>query len=318
MIVALDLGFGNTKVYTGGNGWVFPSIVSIPVPDLGMAGMGLKTTKRKPVRIRFAGGDFFVGSGAESWGNTIENLDFSRIASPETLALFYTAMTFLGTGIEEIQLVIGLPVPLLRDEAVARPALEALKARLVRKHEFEADGKSISFLVKELKGVAQPVGAWADWALDEQGRWASGAAKTALVGIVDIGFNTLDIYGIRGGKLEPRCVGGGKVGIRRYVEILRPAMSIAEAAEKLSMGQLRNEAAINTWLSEVIGTCEQIWSNVRLDLILLVGGGALLLEGKQVSFERAFKAPVLVPNEPILANARGLWRWAQTIKWQNG
>lgn len=314
MIVAVDPGFGNIKAVADGKAVSLPSVVAVPAGPLGLAGMGMKVA-RKAVRVTFDRGDFYVGPGARSWGHVVENLDFSRLASPEAEALLYAVLASVVPDGAGIRLVLGLPVPLLRDEAVARPALEALRGRLVREHRFEIDGKPFSLRVAALRAAAQPVGAWADWALDAEGRWANPAARTALAGVADIGFNTLDLYGIQGGKLEPRLVGGDKVGVRRLLDLAAPDLPYYEADERLRAGKLRADDARNVWLSEVLGAAERVWNAARLDLVLLVGGGAVLLRDRQEAFRRAFRAEVVIPDDPVLANARGLWKWGKTLRW---
>ncbi|MDW8029250.1 MAG: ParM/StbA family protein [Armatimonadota bacterium] len=320
MIVAIDPGFGNVKGVADGATVTLPSVVAVPAGPLGLAGMGMKVA-RKATRVVFDRGDrgdrgdFYVGPGARSWGRVVENLDFSRLASPEAEALLYAALAELVPDGTEVRLVLGLPVPLLRDEAVARPALEALRARLVGEHHFELDGQRRRVRIAAIRAAAQPVGAWADWALDKEGRWANPAGKSALVGIMDIGFNTLDLFGIQGGRLEPRLVGGDRVGVRRMLELAAPDRSYHEADELLRSGKLRAENARSVWLSELLGAAERVWNAARLDLILLVGGGALILRDMQDAFRRAFRTEVLIPEDPVLANARGLWKWGQTLKW---
>lgn len=312
-LVALDIGFGNAKGVAEGKTAVLPSLVAVPAGDLGLAGMGMRTARRA-MRVVFDRGDFYVGPGARSWGRVVENLDFSRLASPEAEALFYALMAELASEGTEVRLVLGLPVPLLRDEAVARPLLEALRARLVREHRVQVNGQLFSFRVSAVRAAAQPVGAWADWALDEEGRWAHRAAQSALVAVLDIGFNTLDLYGIRGGRLEPRLVGGDKVGVRRLLDLVAPGEPYHEVDEQVRAGKVP-DSALATWLSEVVGTAERVWNGARLDLVLAVGGGAVLLRDRQEVLWRVFRAEVVIPDSPIVANARGLWKWGRTVKW---
>lgn len=312
-LIALDIGFGNAKGVADGKIAIFPSLVAAPAGDLGLAGIGMKTARRA-TRVTFDRGDFYVGPAARSWGRVVENLDFSRLASPEAEALFYALMAELASEGAEVRLVLGLPVPLLRDEAVARPLLDALRARLVREHRVQVNGRPFSFTVSAVRAAAQPVGAWADWALDGEGRWAHRAAQGALVAVLDIGFNTLDLYGIRGGRLEPRLVGGDKVGVRRLLDLAAPGEPYHETDERIRSGKVP-DSALATWLSEVVGTAERVWNGARLDLVLVVGGGAVLLRGHQEAFRRAFRAEVFIPDEPVAANARGLWKWGRTVRW---
>jgi hypothetical protein len=47
----------------------------------------------------------------------------------------------------------------------------------------------------------------------------------------------------------------------------------------------------------------------------VVGGGAALLRDRAEAFRRAFRAEAVIPEDPVMANARGLWKWAKTVRW---
>lgn len=312
-LIATDIGFGNAKGVAKDRHVVIRSVVAVPAGELGLAGIGMKTV-RQATRVTFDRGDFFVGPHAGSWGHVVENMDFSRLASPEAEALFYAALAGLVADGAVLRLVIGLPVPLLRDEAVARPLLDALRGRLARAHAVQINGQSFAFQVVAVRAAAQPMGAWADWALDATGRWAHPAGRTALAAVLDIGFNTLDLYAVRGGRLEPRFVGGAKVGVRRLLDLIAPGVAYHEAQEQLAPGKLPSEA-VAIWYSELLGAAERTWNGSRPDLVMAVGGGAALLRDRSDLLRRAFHAEVTIPDDPVIVNARGLWKWGQTLRW---
>lgn len=314
LIVALDLGFGNVKgAADNGKFIVLPSRVAIPADRVGLAGIGMRTP-RKATRVAFEQYEFYVGGSAENRGWVVENLDFSRLASPELKALFYAAISELIPLGAEVRLVLGLPVPLLMDEVMARSTLEALKAQLAREHAARIDGREIAFRVIAIRAAAQPVGAWADWALNEEGRPAGPAARLALVGVIDIGLNTLDLYGVRGGQLEYRLVGGDQLGVRRLLDLIDRRRNYYELDNQVRAGRIPSEA-MATWMSELLGAVNRAWRDVRPDLVLLVGGGALLLQDRVDAFRKATKAEVRIPDEPVLVNARGLLKWGRAVKW---
>ncbi|MCX7706950.1 MAG: hypothetical protein N2204_02955, partial [Anaerolineae bacterium] len=87
-LIATDIGFGNAKGVAVDRHVVIRSVVAVPAGELGLAGIGMKTV-RQATRVTFDRGDFFVGPHASSWGRVVENMDFSRLASPEAEALFY-------------------------------------------------------------------------------------------------------------------------------------------------------------------------------------------------------------------------------------
>lgn len=311
--VAIDIGFGNTKGVTDGQTVVFPSIVAVPSGDIGLAGIGMRTV-RKATHVAFDQGSFYVGQMASSWGRVVENLDYSRLISPEAEALLYAAIHDLlpaSQDVPQIQLVLGLPVPLLQNEGLARTTLDALRSRLIRTHEIKVNGMPFSFAINSVRVVAQPVGAWANWALTDDARWTSEIALSALVGIVDIGFNTLDLYGIRGGRVEPRMVGGEKLGVRRLLELISPNKPYHSMERTLQEGNI-DSRKIATWISEISGFVERTWNGVNPDFVLVVGGGARLI--KPADALRRSLGEIIIPDDPVMANAKGLWKWAKATK----
>ena len=126
-ILALDPGFGNTKVCLDGELSVMPSIVVEP-KHLGRAGLGIKSASNI-VDVFLDDHHFTVGAGAVEWGTPQSNLDYSALASLERRALFFAALSHLlqpgNTSVD--LLVIGLPVPLLQDEHLSSLVLSDLK-----------------------------------------------------------------------------------------------------------------------------------------------------------------------------------------------
>ena len=217
-ILALDPGFGNTKVCLDGELSVMPSIIVQP-KHLGRAGLGIKSAKNI-TEVFLEGHHFTVGAGAVEWGNPLSNLDYSALASLERQALFYAALSSLiQPGAHAVDLlVIGLPVPLLQDEHLSTLVLSDLKG-YKGLHSFTVGKDEFSLDIQKLKVLPQPLGAYADWLLDDDLRPRANAAQ-AEAAILDIGMNTVDLYAVRGGRVEPRFVAGGKVGVRKLLERL--------------------------------------------------------------------------------------------------
>jgi hypothetical protein len=69
------------------------------------------------------------------------------------------------------------------------------------------------------------------------------------------------------------------------------------------------------WLSEVLGAAERVWNAAHHQDQIQPGGGAALLRDRAEAFRRAFRAEAVIPEDPVMANARGLWKWAKTVRW---
>jgi hypothetical protein len=310
-IIALDPGFGNTKVAAEGGVHVMQSAVASP-REIGMAAKGLETQTRPQTVLLENGLSFVTGAGAWAWGEPLSTLDFNDLTSPQRLALFYASLSHLLAPGEHVidLLVIGLPVPLLQDELQARAILDGL-GQYKRVHEFSVDGKKYSLLIKKLNALPQPVGAYADWMLNAEGhvRQGGGAAEVA---VLDIGMNTLDLYVIQGWKVSPRFIGGGKLGIRRLLENLNPSgRDLEELDSRLRAGTLQPTTEQKmAWLGAILGSVERTWSSLRrFDAVIPTGGGAVVLGDLLRSTLAAKGAAVHWPADPVTANVVGFYKW---------
>ena len=310
-ILALDPGFGNTKVASSQGLFVLQSAVARP-REIGMAAKGLETHSR-PQTVRLANGDAYVtGPGAWAWGEPLSSLDFNDQTSPQRLALFYAAISHLLPPGEHLcdLLVIGLPVPLLQDDLQAKAVMAGM-SQYKATHEFGVDGKPYRLTIKHLRALAQPVGAYADWMLNEEGHVRQGAAN-AEAAIIDIGMNTLDLYVIQGWKVSPRFIGGGKLGIRRLLEVLNPSgRDLEELDAALRRGVLQpSEEQKHVWLGAILGNIERIWPGLRrFNIVIATGGGAVVLGESLRSALAAKGAAVHWPENPVTSNVTGFYKW---------
>ncbi|MBN1453270.1 MAG: ParM/StbA family protein [Anaerolineales bacterium] len=311
LILALDPGFGNTKVATSQGVHVIQSAVARP-HEIGMAAKGLETHAR-PQTVALANGLAFVaGPGAWAWGEPLSTLDFNDLTSPQRLSLFYAAASHLLPPGEHVidLLVIGLPVPLLQDELQARAVISSLSL-FKAVHEFTVDGKKYTLMVRQMRALPQPVGAYADWLLNEDGHVRQGGTN-AEVAVLDIGMNTLDLYVVQGWKVAPRFIGGGKLGIRRLLENLNPSgRDLEELDSALRSGALQPTLDQKTaWLGAIFGNIERVWPGLRrFDAVLPTGGGAVVLGELLRSALAAKGASVHWPVDPVTANVVGFYKW---------
>ncbi len=321
LVMALDPGYGNTKVCVDGQIGMLQSAVSRP-RDVGLAGIGLRTAGRNVPVIGFDGQRFAVGPYAWAKGDPLTSMDYGAITSPERTALFYGAVAVAlpkvieharaqdGEALVEAVLVVGLPVPLLQDTAEAQSVLESLKG-YKRTHVFTVNGDETTFTVTGLKVLAQPVGAYLDWLYDEQLAPRPGAGKTE-VAVIDIGMNTLDLFVVQSGQVMERHVGGAEVGVRRLLEILTSnGHDLVETDALLRGGALSvSGAQLETWLGEILAAVKRIWPKLaRFTAVIPTGGGAIVL-GERLKWALTTKGAALHwPADPVTSNVRGLWKY---------
>ena len=96
--IALDAGFGNTRLYGSKGSVVLHSLVATNGTQAvsQWAAGGLKRAsqaRERPLLIHTDLGDYYVGPGAHDVGRPVENLDLDRMTGPETKALLYGALT---------------------------------------------------------------------------------------------------------------------------------------------------------------------------------------------------------------------------------
>lgn len=308
LTIALDPGFGNTKVCHDGLTATIQTAVAIQ-HSIGLAATGLKTGTVKTIQLDCT--SYAVGQNAWLHGEPVTSLDYTALAGPDRKALFFRALSELvKPGALTIdQLVVGLPVPLLQDRSQAEAAFTALRT-YKGEHTFVVDGNPYTVTIVNVKVLAQPVGAYADWLIGPDQHFRKGG-KDAETAVLDVGLNTLDLYALRGGEVEPRFVAGAKVGVRRLLASLNGSHDMEETDADLRAGRVRaSTEQLNTWLSEIMAVVERAWPNLtRFTSVIPTGGGALVL-GDLLRNELARRgAAVAWPEDPITANVRGLWKW---------
>ncbi len=326
-VVALDPGYGNTKVCLNnpdGQGMKSVLLQSAVARgrNFGLAGIGMRLAQQA-IPVQFSGHDLLVGPGAWNWNTPENNLDFSALTSPGRQALFYAALAqALDPGTYEVgNLVIGLPVPLLQDETQADAVMNALKA-YKGSHLFEVDKNEYRLTIQRVKVLPQPVGAYADWLISDELQMRKGSSQ-AEIGVLDIGQNTLDLYALQGGKVTPRFVGGSKLGVRRLIDLMDGSFAGRDAVETdaaLRSGRIKPaQIHLQSWLGEIMGAVERVWPNLRRFTAVIPGGGGCLLLGDLLRAAlAAHGAAVFTPADTVMANAIGLWKYAIMMQRKDG
>jgi len=309
-IFAADPGFGDTKINVDGKSASMTSAIA-RIKEIGMAGIGMKTAS-KAMTIQMNWDTYAIGDGAWHWGDILTNRDYSALSSPERRALvFGTLSLILEPGEHEFEtMVIGLPVPLLLDQTQGQAIMGGLKAYKGEHHFVTQKGK-YKIQINKLKALAQPVGAYADWLLDDEVHIRKNG-RQAEVAVLDIGMNTLDLYVIQDANILPRFIGGDKVGVRRLLELLNTNGHEPEELDaQMRSGKLRpSKDQLESWLSEILATIERTWPNLRRFTTVIPAGGGSVVLGDMLRLALISKgAAVSWPEDPGLTNVRGLWKW---------
>lgn len=310
LVIGYDPGFGNVKVCVGGKTQVIQAAASVP-RSVGLAATGLKSAGRNVQRVNINGHVFTVGEGAASKGTLKTSMDYLSLTSLERQALLYAALApLLPHKADEAVLVVGLPVPLLEDATLAQTVLDSLK-QFKTTHTFTVNECKHTFTIGKIKVLAQPAGAYLDWAHDDDLTPRAGASKQEVL-VVDIGMNTLDVYVLRNGQVVEAFVGGAEVGVRRLLELLAVnGRDVMELDADLRNGALKLDSAqLDSYLGEVLAALKRITPNLkRFGLTIACGGGAMVLGDRLRLALSAKGTNVYWPPDPITTNVRGFWKY---------
>lgn len=318
--IGIDIGGGALKIYGASRGIELPAhIASAGRRTHRTRATGLRTLK-PPMRVLTGGTGFYIGLGAHDWGRPVENLGDERFAgSPEVQALLYAGLArYMQTqgckAIDSADLVVGLT-----QSAFLADIAPNVRSWLIGRHDWatERAGQAMpetvdyALSVDHVNVTSQAAGALFDYFLDDAGAFipARKAAFKKEIGIVSVGMNTLELLVLRNGATIERFTDSVTAGVRRMLEIHDPSgyYSRGELDTMLRRGQLDYRDALPVWAAEVYGHIERRWGAAfrRFAAIIVVGGGVLLLNHDLTT---RLNGKAHVPDEPVLAVARGLYK----------
>lgn len=340
--LSLDPGFGRFKIaevkgksvtYN-----VIPAVVGLGhLQDQGLLSTGLPRSHRgqeKPTEITINGQGYLVGRNVHKFKEPTSRTDYQRLSNgPELRALVYTTLaTRLNSGPYICSLLIGLPVEIMQDRSHAQKTLYALRSWLTGEHSFTMASEQYTITVDKIKAMAQPLGSYFAFGLNERGQWDSSRADfEAPAAVADIGFNTVDLFGIEAGQLVSRFTGGDRLGMHRaareikaqILDRFRVKLSLHEADEMIRRYAENKPAlvyhaggtddvselvksALTKCFSDVNDFVDYHLGQSGFRYLILTGGGAMAL--RHLLAEQYPTA--IIPQDPVTANAIGLAKFA--------
>ncbi len=322
--LGLDAGNGAFKLFGAPGGLEFVSQAAARSGQKVLATLGLRKSK-VPLAIQNEGGQFYVGAGAHDFGRPVENLDVDRFnGTPEMKALLHGSLTRYqqryGKFEAPLSVVVGLPNEVLTGE-LAEQNVESVKRWLHGNHTWTADGQPYNLEIAEVRAASQVTGGLFDYLLDAEGRFIPErkGAFNAEVGVITIGFGTVELMVVRNRVPVQRFTSGTTSGVRRLLELVNTQRlySLGELDAQLRDKQLDLREALPIWEREVTGGIAELWGAAwkRFAVVLIMGGGALLLKD---TLPYRFNGKAYIPDEPVQAVARGLYRLSQFQQAQKG
>jgi hypothetical protein len=208
--------------------------------------------------------------------------------------------------------MVGLPIATLMGDESATTS-RSVQDFLRGEHRWFSDGEPQALDVASVIVASQPVGAMFDYLLNDRGVMPAEQRVRFKkeIGILGVGMNTVDLLVVAGGAPVERFTSGANVGVRRLLELANRdgLYSLAEMDEQLRGGALDVSTVRPIWAREVLGQIEKTWEThfKRFATIVVVGGGCLLLRDELL---RRFGGKAVMPDEPVIATARGLYKYA--------
>lgn len=316
-----------------------PSKVGVGTVGMGALSLGgfeKRGREDKPLAIASDEGNYLVGPNVERYTDLLERFDTSKYTdSPELRAITRALLAQLLDGAsQELAVIAALPVDVMMAEK-ARETIKGIEQWLLGEHRFAINGRPLCLNVRAVRMMAQPVGAFFCWGLDLAGEWMRGESDLteASVGVLDSGFNTLDLILVRQGRIEKRETGGDNLGVRVAAQeianalkarfgIVKPLIQVDGLIRQyLDQGQVVQiiggdrvdltpivKQALQSLTTQTLGFIESKWGRASdYSYVLLAGGGALALA---VPLCRRIPRAQMLPD-PVHANAVGLAKLAQ-------
>ncbi len=316
-LMGVDLGFGNIKLYDKNGATTYASHVSVATGERFADAMGDGQSVRAAV-IEFSDNRFYTGHYAGYEGVSVGNLGLERlVGSLEIRALLYSALSKHMGNYSKLRnpltLYVGLPFSMLK-ESDASSVQSSMEGWLLGDHWWKYNGESFKVNVESIVLKPQAAGALFDYILNIDGapNGNAGILKSE-VGIVSIGYNTIELMVLNGGKQVDRMGGSDMLGVRRLLELLNKGKmyTLTELDTLLRDNRLNGEmkSGINAWSEMVTAYISTAWAATwkRFGKVIVVGGGATpaLLSSK---IDAYFDGKAVVPSDPIQSIARGLYK----------
>ena len=223
--LGIDAGNGAFKLFGAPGGLEVVSQVATNGTQKVLSTLGLRKSKA-PLAIHNEHGSFYIGAGAHDYGRPVENLDVDRFnGTPEMKALLHGSLTSYqqcyGKFDAPLSIVVGLPNEVLTGDQ-AEQNVENVKRWLRGIHTWTADDHPYCVEIAEAKAASQVTGGLFDYLLDEEGHSIPGrqAALKGEVGVITIGFGTVELMVVRNREIVQRFTSGAASGVRRLLEIV--------------------------------------------------------------------------------------------------
>lgn len=306
--IAVDVGYGRTKVVAAKKREIFPShLVAYSNTGLGFL--------KKSNLVEVDGTKFYVGDDAGAEGSPRSLIGDTFHGSKEWKALLVYALflfkDFLQDS-EEYRLVLGLPFSQFDEQR--RQSLKKAATEL----KFSVNNEDFKFSFAEVIVLPQGAGAIFEHLNEDD--------STA---IVDIGFYTLDLAYFFSGEFSVNRSTSVNYGVENLYKAIGKELTRlynisydVNRVEKVCRsgklfykgGEINLSDAIAThkhrYAEELLNRLHEHWADVLNDAnrVVFIGGGAEIIRDILPS-----QANFFVPSEPSLANVLGFLKYGENL-----
>jgi len=331
MKMAIDVGFGRVKAL-GDNGKEanFPAVVAEFRP-LTFAS-GLETGES--LAIEYKGRSYWVGEAALRQSTAARmTTDRTRTTNEEGMALLAAGMAQIAEKDHElVNLIIGLPVRFfagMKDE-YNKLARDVHKVNILSPGGAQVKARKM-VIVDNTKVLPQPFGCLFDCILDDTGRLQDKALAGGRVGVIDVGYNTLDLA--RADSLEFNNPGSDSFSgqglfsafqelskeIFREMEIEIPPEKLESIVkdQRITIGGKDHDVsglidrAFQQAAEGIVSRVKSLWPDRerwQFNEILITGGGGALLGGYLTPY---LGVQSRIVNDPVMSNCRGFLKFGK-------
>jgi Actin like proteins N terminal domain len=313
--IGLDLGFGNVKVYGDKGATVFASHLALPRTSYAVDDEKKDETTTV---VEFDGIRYAVGEAAFAKGDEVSGLNTRRLlGGTEVQAITYagigTHFANYGRPKDGLNVYVGLPASLLLQDEKA-DNVKAVEEWMLGKHEWIQDGKPVWCVIDSVTVRSQSAGAMYDMVHTLEGGNSKDARYAAgNVGVISIGFNTVELSGMLLGKAANVMMSSDSFGVHRLLESCKPddRVSTMMTDYKYRHGLLNGNSAnlSRSWADNVLSFVNSKWKKnaYNLDRVIAVGGG---VKSAEDALRNAFGDRLWIPDNHISAISRGLYKRA--------
>lgn len=264
------------------------------------------------------GAKYTVGNFLDS-----ENAKFAEYPiSPMNRVIVHHLLRKMGLGGKKVRIATGLPMDVYFVGGKPNTAFIEKKVKSLLQPVSALDGSETAQIV-EHRVFAEGLGAWVDYAVDDEGNLT--VSDDEIVGFIDVGGKTTDSGVILPGqKIDFARCGSADLGVLNVIEALGVAINrefgyslpAYLVEQSLKTGKIKKfgkdvditaliqaavhpvQEAIAREVARKFGSGADIWK------ILLVGGGANLFVGLRDIYPN-----IVLSDNPGFANAKGFGKF---------